>query len=55
MVNSIISFILAFLLFFHDGKAVITTKGRRFVVNEGDSIELPCNIDDIGVLIIRST
>ncbi|VDK58353.1 unnamed protein product [Gongylonema pulchrum] len=45
MVNGIGSFILAFLL--SSAEAVITTKGRRFVVNEGDSVELPCNIQDI--------
>ncbi|VDK85415.1 unnamed protein product [Litomosoides sigmodontis] len=36
------------LTLFNCVKATITTKGRRFIVDEGDNVELPCNIRDIG-------
>uniref|UniRef100_A0A0R3S024 Ig-like domain-containing protein n=1 Tax=Elaeophora elaphi TaxID=1147741 RepID=A0A0R3S024_9BILA len=39
---------LTFLILFNCAQATITTKGRRFIVDEGDSVELPCNIRNIG-------
>lgn len=43
-------FFLTSLLLFNCVQATITTKGRRFIVDEGDNVELPCNIRDIGML-----
>ncbi|KAL3982212.1 Immunoglobulin I-set domain family protein [Acanthocheilonema viteae] len=39
---------LTFLIILNCAQALITTKGRRFIVDEGDNVELPCNIRDIG-------
>ncbi|KAM3726207.1 Lachesin [Dirofilaria immitis] len=35
------------LILFNCAQAIITTKGHRFIVDEGDSVELPCNIRNI--------
>uniref|UniRef100_A0A915PXF3 Ig-like domain-containing protein n=1 Tax=Setaria digitata TaxID=48799 RepID=A0A915PXF3_9BILA len=38
---------LTLLLLFNCTQAIITTKGRLFIVDEGDSVHLPCNIHNI--------
>ncbi|VDN01918.1 unnamed protein product [Thelazia callipaeda] len=45
MVHNFSSFIL--LILFHSTQTVITTQGRRFIVDEGNSVNLPCSIHDI--------
>lgn len=43
---------LIFFILFNCAQATITTKGHRFIVDEGDSVELPCSIRNIGMFII---